>query len=163
MDPCRPKKQSTRHRRPQIDLPKNPGDSTPQPSGTHTMRLRNPLQRRIEELEAALLPKGRLFTMFVIDCKVPDHEAQGTTSIANDNSDPINQNFDVIAAARGCRISPAQADHLVCQRVWQDCRTLPPQLTWTVSHQRRACGRPRLWLFLRDPATPVGGGWWIWS
>jgi len=40
------------------------------------MRLRNPLQRRIEELEAALLPKGRLFTMFVIDRKDPDHEAQ---------------------------------------------------------------------------------------
>jgi len=29
------------------------------------MRLRNPLQRRLEELEAALLPKGRLFVMDV--------------------------------------------------------------------------------------------------
>jgi len=31
------------------------------------MRLRNPLQRRLEELEAALLPKGQLFIMSVID------------------------------------------------------------------------------------------------
>jgi hypothetical protein len=29
------------------------------------MRLSNPLQRRLEELEAALLPKGRLFVMDV--------------------------------------------------------------------------------------------------
>ena len=39
------------------------------------MRLSNPLRRRIEELEAALLPKGRLFVMDV-DIDVPDYEAK---------------------------------------------------------------------------------------
>ena len=39
------------------------------------MRLRNPLQRRLEELEAALLPKGRVFTMFV-DVDDPGYEAE---------------------------------------------------------------------------------------
>jgi len=39
------------------------------------MRLRNPFQRRLEELEAALLPKGRLFVMDV-DIDDPDYEAK---------------------------------------------------------------------------------------
>jgi hypothetical protein len=39
------------------------------------MRLSNPLKRRLEELEAELLPKGRLFVMDV-DSDDPDYEAK---------------------------------------------------------------------------------------
>jgi hypothetical protein len=39
------------------------------------MRLRNPLQRRLKDLEAALLPKGRLFVMDV-DIDDPDYAAK---------------------------------------------------------------------------------------
>jgi hypothetical protein len=39
------------------------------------LRLSNPLKRRLEELEAELLPKGRLFVMDV-NIDDPDYEAK---------------------------------------------------------------------------------------
>jgi hypothetical protein len=51
------------------------------------MRLSNPLKRRLEELEAALLPKGRLFVMDV-DIDDPDYEAKVAVALASCQSRP---------------------------------------------------------------------------